>query len=266
MVCRGGLAQVARGTALLGLALSAGWLLGRGGGGLWQLLLPLTGLVGLALLTTQRQNAAVRGAAEAERKRLSAELHDGVATQLASLTWSLSALRRSQKSAEDAAQELTKLESSVRAAQTELRRVVLDLRTPERSLGAWSAQLEQRVRELAASHSAAYAEPCRVALKLTGDGARSISGAASEQLERAVMEGVYNALRHANCKNICVDITALEGIEIEVRDDGVGMPLAESAAGGLANLRARARSLQGQCSVLSGEGGTRVRLSVPLVA
>jgi len=251
--------------------------------------------LGLALLGTRWRTAAVSRAAEQERRRLAAALHDGVATQLAGLTWSLSALRRKASRGAGAppgcglhtggealdevapgsraavaapalVDELLKLEQRAREAQAELRRVVLDLRSPERSLGAWSEQLAQRVRELGSSYGAAHDRRCQVVLKLSGAASRQISGAVAEQLERAVLEGVYNALRHADCENICVDITAGAGVEIEVRDDGVGMPNVDAASGGLANLRARASTLQGQLSVLSSSQGTRLRLSVPSLA
>src|SRR5690606_69020 len=148
MVCRGGWAEVARGTALLWLALSAGWLLSRVHAGAWQLLCALMAAIVLAVLGTKWRNASAVRAAQRERARLSAELHDGVSTQLASLTWSLSSLRRAQAKpssrGEDIAHELATLEDAARDAQAELRRVVLDLRTPQRSLQAWSVRLELR--------------------------------------------------------------------------------------------------------------------------
>lgn len=295
MFRRGGWGEVTRTLAPLALALSAGWLLARTDLRTWHILVALTGVLGLALLGTRWRTAAVSRAAEQERRRLSAALHDGVATQLASLTWSLSALRRKQTRgavappacalhtggealdvvprgprpvvAEAAlVDELLKLEQRAREAQAELRRVVLDLRSPERSLRVWGEQLAQRVCELGLSYGAAHDRPCQVALRLQAADERQISGAVSDQLERAVMEGVYNALRHADCKNICVDITAGAGIEIEIRDDGIGMSNANVERGGLANLRTGARTLSGELSVLSGSQGTRLRLSVPSLA
>ena len=295
MAHRLGCKEATRTLAPLLLALSLGWLLGRGDLRIWQIPVAWAGVLGLALLGIRWRATSLSRAAEQERRRLSAALHDGVATQLASLTWSLSALRRRQargaaapracalhaggEALDDVSQgsgrvvvepalvdELLKLEHNLRGVQAELRRVVLDLRSPERTLGAWSEQLERRVCELGASYGAAHDRRCQVVLKLSGAVSRQISGAVAEQLERAVLEGVYNALRHADCKNICVDITAGAGIEIEIRDDGIGMSNANVERGGLANLRTGARTLSGELSVLSGSQGTRLRLSVPSLA
>lgn len=265
--------QWTRRAGVLG-ALTAMW----GAGQLMPAKLGLLSLVlagGVALWLLERVRAQdLRRVKAAERKRLAAELHDGVATRVASLSWSLSGLRRAALRGEPLEERATRLEQDVKTLAADLRGVVLELREPPRLLGDWSRELAARLQQLAQAQAESRGVPtqaCRIQFSLEGAQERSVAGGICHELERIVVEGVYNALRHAQCSNIEVLIRAEESIEIEVRDDGFGIlgvtrDAASSGVGGLSNLRSRVEGLRGQLSVLTGNRGTSVRLRVPLAA
>lgn len=96
------------------------------------------------------------------------------------------------------------------------------------------------------------------------------------QIVRILDEAVTNAVKHAGAKKITVSIETLKseageacGI-ITVADDGKGFAAGpegtkekRKAARGLANMQSRARKCGATFDLVSGDGGTRVRLKLP---
>jgi signal transduction histidine kinase len=80
-----------------------------------------------------------------------------------------------------------------------------------------------------------------------------------------VNEALANTVRHAQAKN--VEIYARDHgpqLQIEIRDDGVGIPPEPKASYGLRNMRDRARLLNGELK-FSNNKGTIVTLTIPWV-
>jgi signal transduction histidine kinase len=64
-----------------------------------------------------------------------------------------------------------------------------------------------------------------------------------------------------------VRLSTVDGADLEVVDDGAGIPAERTAGVGLSSMRERAAELGGVCVVEPvPEGGTRVVLSLPLPA
>ncbi len=89
---------------------------------------------------------------------------------------------------------------------------------------------------------------------------------------RIFQEIVQNVLKHAKAKNLQVCLHENEeGYTLEVTDDGQGFNLQEKTKGsafesgsGLANLRSRAKLIDGELEINSGIGqGTTIRLILP---
>jgi len=82
-----------------------------------------------------------------------------------------------------------------------------------------------------------------------------------------VQEAIQNAMKHAQAGKILLQLHVEDaGIEITVKDDGVGfVETAEKANGvGRINMRQRTQLLNGTITWHSGEGkGTEVRIWVP---
>ena len=98
------------------------------------------------------------------------------------------------------------------------------------------------------------------------------------QIVRLLDEALTNAVKHADARRIAVSIETLTDASglgqgcITVEDDGKGFALApdggtptlgQKAARGLRNMRSRAARCGAELELVSGAGGTRVRLKLP---
>jgi len=82
---------------------------------------------------------------------------------------------------------------------------------------------------------------------------------------RIIQEGVNNAIKYANAKNIIVSIdTVNEEFQITVKDDGNGFDVSEITLGnGLNNMKKRARDIEGKIEIISVlSEGTTLQLNV----
>ena len=91
-----------------------------------------------------------------------------------------------------------------------------------------------------------------------------IDASLAEHAEAVLREALSNAVRHAGAETVTVSISVYDDLAIEVADDGKGFE-ENVATSGLANLAARAREVNGHCTVDSTlGGGTTLRWSAPL--
>ncbi len=83
---------------------------------------------------------------------------------------------------------------------------------------------------------------------------------------RIFQEALTNVARHAGATQVDVRLGARDGrLEMEVADDGVGLPEAMPRSLGLLGMSERARRLGGECEVRRrAPRGTVVSLSIPL--
>ena len=202
------------------------------------------------LLPTLLRRAEKRGI-QRERARLARDLHDGVAPELTRL------LLRSRR------QGLPDLEAGCQVALRELRRCVVDLRSPPCTLPELQERLQRRCSELVPEGRV------RVRWSVSQEErhrARSpLPGATVETVERAVLEGVLNASKHGAARHVDVDLELEHGLKISVRDDGTGFDSAPCRLpGGLSNLRARAEEARGSLRVTNrAGGGAQLSMSLP---
>jgi signal transduction histidine kinase len=197
-------------------------------------------------------------AREEERRRLSADLHDGVGPALAGTALELDALARR---AEQAGQP--DLAGRVRGARDRLRRTVGDVRTVAHGLRPPALEqlgLAAALRELCPREG-----PVRCSVEV---GALPGLPAAVEVATYAVVgEAVSNALRHSAAGALAVRVhREAEQLVVEVVDDGCGVPPGRRGLG-LRTMRERAAELGGRLDVGPGPaGGTAVRARLPLGA
>ena len=187
-----------------------------------------------------------------ERARVAREIHDGLAQYLFAISTHASMLETGA-SREDI---VPRLKHAAAAAQQEARFAVLAL-----SSASGSAPFDAALR--------------RYVDVLTADGAldveleidERVGLAPDEQIEvfRIVQEGLANVRRHAGAKRAQVRI-AREGNQrtVTIRDDGSGFDVERNGGGqGLKNIRARATSIDGVCSVRSRPGrGTALEVTL----
>lgn len=193
-------------------------------------------------------------AREEERRRIRADLHDGVAPALAGTALQLESLARRLDDPELSARTLA-LRDGLRDTVGRLRALVHGLRPPVLDqLG-----LEGALRRLVAGHD----EPlCRADVGPLGS-----PGAAVEVAAYAIAgEALGNALRHSAASR--VDLTAQvedRDLVITVSDNGVGLPARVRHGVGTVSMTERARELGGRLDLLpTPGGGTTVRAVLPL--
>jgi signal transduction histidine kinase len=206
----------------------------------------------------QRSRERLITAREEERRRLRRDLHDGLGPQLASLTLTLAAAHELLRHDVDAADRLLQeLAIHSQAAIADIRRLVYDLRPPALDdLG-----LVLAVREQAAHYSQA-------GLQITIDAPDHLPplpAAVEVAAYRIVQEALTNVVRHAQARTCAVRLTLGDALELEIRDDGVGLPPDRRAGVGLTSMRERTAELGGtyQIESLPGEG-TCIHARLPL--
>jgi len=226
----------------------------------------------------QRSREQLVAGREEERRRLRRDLHDGLGPTLASFALKLDAARKLlRRKPEDAEEMLSRLKDQTQDTVGDVRRLVYGLRPPALDdLGLLAAVRQQAeghgfvVASLSANaDSVATGEDGSVSFSLeTPEGLPSLPAAVEVAAYRIVQEALTNVARHAHAKTCRVRFS-VDGrasvLELEVRDDGVGMPEGRRAGVGLSSMRERAEELGGTRIVEPGpEGGTRVLVRLPL--
>ncbi|GAB7191899.1 hypothetical protein NUM3379_26070 [Kineococcus sp. NUM-3379] len=198
-------------------------------------------------------------AREEERRRLRRDLHDGLGPQMSAVVMTLdtagSALRRGDPGRAGALVAAAGAQAA--EAVVDVRRLVHGLRPPALDdlglLGALRAG------------AAALAQGGPV-VDVEGTGRTEDLPAALEvAVLRIAQEAVLNAVRHAGAGRVLVSVRAGEDVvELEVADDGAGLPGDRTAGVGLASMRERAAELGGTCRIEPRvPRGTRVHAVLP---
>jgi signal transduction histidine kinase len=110
-----------------------------------------------------------------------------------------------------------------------------------------------------------YTSMVNITLKTDLLMSKTLSPMRSSHVFAIVNEALANTIRHAQAKN--VEIHALDlgtQLQIEINDDGVGIPPEPQAGYGLRNMRDRARLLNGNLQFMNNKG-TTVTLTIPWI-
>ncbi|WP_437098409.1 sensor histidine kinase [Streptomyces sp. enrichment culture] len=202
-----------------------------------------------------RSRSRILSVREEERRRLRADLHDGIGPSLAGTAHQLDALARRINDPH--------LAGCVRTLRDRLRSTVTDLRTLVQGLRP--AVLDQlglpgALRELLAGYDT---PACHSSI----DGVCDSLPAAVEVAAYAIAaEAVANAVRHSAASRL--ELTAhLENtvLILSIRDNGRGIPPKHRAGVGLRSMRERAAEVGGRLEVTTApDEGTLVRAALPV--
>ena len=197
--------------------------------------------------------------ADAERRRIERDLHDGAQQQLVGLRIQLElAAGRLRRLLPRESEVLMELGTSVDATIDEVRAL---------ATGVYPAVLaEQGLEE--ALRSAARRAP--MATGVTAHGVRRCSEEVETTVYFACIEALQNAAKHAEgASGVAILLEGHDGrLRFEVRDDGSGFALdggnGNGHGAGLVNMHDRVGAIGGELAVISSPGhGTRVVGSVP---
>ena len=203
--------------------------------------------------------------ADEERQRLAQDLHDGVASQLASIISALDMGTPQQRATA----------ASLQQCMVELK-LLVDGVDSDASVLSLLASLRYRMQPLL--EAGGIELRWRIADEAVLD---RVQGDAARQVLRIAQEALANAVRHSCANRVtltCCQVKSRQALLMEVADNGVGMTpalrtisgAAEAVGGhrlgkGLSGMERRARRLGGRLAIDAARGqGTRVRLLVPL--
>ena len=201
---------------------------------------------------------AIEHATLEERARVARELHDALGHGLTTLRVQLQSAVRLRGTDDDKADAFVQLASgSASSLLTDLRETVAILR-PAETAEPFTMLVERVLADFA-----------RIgALEVTWniDVAREPAPIIGTALTRVVQEALTNVVRHARATQVNASIRGdEESIAMKIADDGCGFKSMNPGRGtGLRSMRERLAALAGSVAIDSADGGTTVRVTVPL--
>jgi signal transduction histidine kinase len=211
----------------------------------------------------REREAAARVAVAEERARITRELHDIVAHAVSVMVLQVGAVRHRlpEALAKDKG-ALTAVEQAGRTALAEMRRLMGamqdDGRQAELAPQPGLDSLDRLIDEVRRAglpvrvHVEGVPSPLPPAIDLSA--------------YRIVQEGLTNSLKHSGARHADVTVRYAEGgVQLEVRDDGVGATASDGLGHGLAGMRERVKIYGGEMTAGSArEGGFVLSASLPL--
>jgi len=211
----------------------------------------------------QRSMQQVVRVTDAERRRIRAELHDGVGAGLTAVRLKVDAAHQLvERRPERATEMLDSASSDIGSVLDDVRRLIEGLRPAVLDRMDLGAAIRQRADELS-SHSPG------LSVTLVGEALLAqLSPGVEVAVYRLVTEAMTNVVRHADATHCEVLVSARrDGIVIEVCDDGTGSTEHRTDGVGLSSMAARASEVGGY--VVAGDRphrGFRVQAVIPRAA
>ncbi|MCB9190992.1 MAG: PAS domain S-box protein [Flavobacteriales bacterium] len=204
---------------------------------------------------------AVLKGQEQERKRLGAELHDGIGQVLSAIALQVSRAKESAEMSrfEGMMSELSNLKDNLHAAIKEVRNISHDLMPDVLESFGLQEAIKQTCNNL----------KDRAGIDVTFahfDLEERYDPAVELNLFRIAQELLNNIHKHARCAKVHVSlIDHGDLISLTVEDDGVGFDSKNEWSGiGLRNIRSRVNMMQGELDIESSENsGTLINIEIP---
>ena len=194
----------------------------------------------------QREKLLLREQAhQDERRRIMADMHDGLGSQLMSL---LLLARRGKAEPE-------RLTRGLQGALDEMRLMIDSMDSVGESLGSALALYRERARERATEAGFAFE------WNDDADGALPVlPPRAVLQVFRVLQEALTNALKHSNGNTVCINVASRA---ITVCDNGTLLGDERPGGRGLDNMAARADAIGGTFTLAREGGQTVARIELP---
>jgi len=186
---------------------------------------------------------------EKERERLSAELHDGIASTLTSIRFKM------ENNENETNNELIQM---IRDAQIDTRRISHNLSPLKIENSGINDAVKQFARENSNTNTLIHFSNFCSSIILNKD--------SELMIYRIIQELVQNAIKHGNAKTIDIQFMCSENLfNWSVEDDGNGFELNEKQLGqGLLSIQNRIERMHGEFNIDSSSDGTIVQLSIPI--
>lgn len=202
----------------------------------------------------QLQRELLRSA-DRERQQLASELHDGLAQDLAGVSYLLGSLEKQLKDvASIPCRQLKQLREVVEKAIENARAIARGFSPIEMSQGGLAVALYRLRLDIATIHN--------VEVHIEFHTSVQLNEASSASVYAIIHEAVINAAKHGNCRSIQVALDIVnKNLVVTVQDDGQGIEEQSSNHGmGIRLMKHRAAVLGGRLHIGSTAGkGTLVR-------
>ena len=190
---------------------------------------------------------------EEERLRLRRELHDGLGPSLAAIGLGLRRLEQQTGGGDGGV--VRELADEVQRAVSEVRRICDGLRPAALNELGLAGALTESIEPL---------QRFGPRITLTVDDLPTLAPAVEVAAFRIVMEGVTNAVRHADAQHVQVLVWYDDGLTVRVVDDGRGLAKDRVPGVGLRGMSDRADEVGGRLTIRSGSpAGTAVQAWLP---
>jgi signal transduction histidine kinase len=225
----------------------------------------LTKLANVAVIALENARLfaqAERVATLEERRRVAAEMHDGLGQTLSYLGLMTDQVVEFLSDGQDdaALERLHKTRETIGKATSDVRRAINKLMDDSPASKDLCTRLRETLEEIASGHD------LESVWRSDADPAPECSPQTAEQVYNITREVLTNAARHANAKKVSMQVgRSNENYFVTIEDDGKGFDTSQPALGGhfgLQIMQARAKHIGGEISIQSALGsGTHVTLT-----
>ncbi|MBI5825649.1 MAG: hypothetical protein HZB18_16600 [Chloroflexi bacterium] len=194
----------------------------------------------------------------AEQERLARDLHDGAIQKVYTAGLLV-------ESAAHIAEPESELDKRLKRAVAALRDSILDLRRNLSELHSHTQAVREPLPELLQkiSENPSYNTMVRISVDVNLPEDKYISDRRAGHLLAILNEAMANAVRHAQAQNVFIETRDRgEFLQIQIKDDGIGLPADAKNGYGLRNMRDRARLLNSKID-FENDKGLVITLEVP---
>ncbi|MCW4470804.1 tetratricopeptide repeat protein [Flavobacterium sp. MFBS3-15] len=197
--------------------------------------------------------------AEAERRRISADLHDDLGSGIAGLAVASGLLAKSD-SLDEMRNDALKIAENSQKVSRRLSEVIWELNMEHDNL----EDLLLFIQKMGKNYFKDTAVSFSMILPLDIPHVK-VPGYARRQIYLAAKECFHNVIKHSGADNARCEATFNNRLVLKISDNGTGFDTENKAGGeGLKNLQYRLDKLDGTVAIQSSTGGTTITLSVPI--
>jgi signal transduction histidine kinase len=208
----------------------------------------------------QRSREELVKSREEERRRLRRDLHDDLGPQLASLKLNLDVARKQVPRDPGAAEALLlELRTQCQATIANIRQLAYDLRPPALDELGLIGAIHEYGRQIESK------DGLQIKFESSND-IPTLPAAVEVAAYRITLEALANIIKHSqgSCCQISISMIG-KNLQLEICDDGMGLPVEIQPGIGLNSMRERAAELGGTCVIEAlPQSGTRVLARLPL--
>ena len=194
----------------------------------------------------------------AEQERLARDLHDGAIQKVYTAGLLVESAARIAEPESELDKRLKRAVAALSDSIVDLRRNLSELHSHTQTTQESLPELLQKIAE-----NPNYNTMVKISIQMNLSEGKAVSAVRASHIYAIVNESMANIVRHAKASNVHIDARDMgDTLEIQIKDDGVGMQPNSKNGYGLRNMRDRARLLNGKIEFESSRGVTTI-LEIP---